>query len=51
MPWPPQQRKAIAARMNREGKSRAEISRFFRAHGHGKKSPRRHLYEKAVGRG
>lgn len=35
MPWPPKQRAAIAARMAREGKSREEISRFFRAHGHG----------------
>lgn len=37
MPWPEKQRKAIAARMKREGKSDAEISRFFRRHGHGKK--------------
>lgn len=35
MPWPPKQRAAIAARMAREGKSREEISRFFRAHGYG----------------
>lgn len=34
MPWKPEQRRAIAARMSREGKSREEISRFFRKHGH-----------------
>jgi hypothetical protein len=35
VPWPPKQRAAIAARMAREGKSREEISRFFRRHGYG----------------
>ena len=35
MPWPERQRRAIAAKMAREGKSRAEISAFFRRHGHG----------------
>ena len=34
MPWKPDQMRAIAAKMRREGKSREEISRFFRAHGH-----------------
>lgn len=34
MPWPdPKQRRAIAARLSRDGKSREEISRFFREHG------------------
>lgn len=44
MPWPPKQRAAIAARMSRQGKSREEISRFFREHGHG--SP---AHEKMMG--
>jgi transposase len=35
MPWPEKQRKAIAAKMQREGKSAKEISEFFRRHGHG----------------
>ena len=35
MPWPPEQRKAIAARMRRQGKSPEEIAEFFRKHGHG----------------
>lgn len=35
MPWPPEQRKAIAARMRRQGKTPEEISEFFRRHGHG----------------
>lgn len=37
MPWSPKQVAAIAARMRREGKSREEISAFFRAHGVGGK--------------
>jgi hypothetical protein len=37
MPWPPEQRKAIAANMARQGKSRAEISAFFRRHGYRKR--------------
>lgn len=43
MPWPSRQRRAIAARMVREGKSPEEISRFFREHGYGdsKKKPKR----------
>lgn len=35
MPWPPNQRRAIAASMARKGKSREEIAAFFRAHGYG----------------
>ena len=35
MPWPPRQRRAIAASMARAGKSREEIAAFFRAHGYG----------------
>lgn len=35
MPWPSRQMRAIAARMIREGKSREEVARFFREHGHG----------------
>lgn len=35
MPWPPKQRKAIAASMARKGKSDEEISAFFRRHGYG----------------
>lgn len=34
MPWPDRERKAIAAKMVREGKTSEEISRFFREHGH-----------------
>jgi hypothetical protein len=37
MPWPPRQRRAIAARMSREGKSHEQISRFFHEHGYGAK--------------
>lgn len=36
MPWPERQRRAIAADMARRGKSREEISAFFRRHGYGK---------------
>jgi hypothetical protein len=36
MPWPPKQRAAIAASLARKGKTSAEISAFFRAHGYGK---------------
>jgi hypothetical protein len=35
VPWPEKQRKAIVTRMRREGKTPAQISRFFREHGHG----------------
>lgn len=35
MPWKPEQMRAIAARMRREGKSPEEIRRFFHKHGHG----------------
>lgn len=35
VPWPPKQRKAIAARLSGEDKSDSEISAFFRRHGHG----------------
>ena len=42
MPWPPKQRAAIAAKMAREGKSPAEISAFFRRHGHGKRVGKDH---------
>jgi hypothetical protein len=35
MPWPKRQRAAIAANMQRQGKSRKQISAFFRKHGHG----------------
>jgi hypothetical protein len=35
MPWKPSQQRAIAANMARQGKSREEISRFFRSHGYG----------------
>lgn len=37
MPWKPLQQRAIAADLSRRGKSDEEISRFFRAHGHGGK--------------
>ena len=37
MPWPPQQRKAIAVSLRRKGKTREQIRRFFHAHGHGGK--------------
>jgi hypothetical protein len=37
MPWPERQRRAIAANMARQGKTREEISAFFRAHGYGSK--------------
>lgn len=40
MPWTPAQRKAIAARMTLQGKSRAEISAFFRRHGYGHAKPK-----------
>jgi hypothetical protein len=33
MPYKPSQRKAIAAKMSRQGKSKAEISKFFHEHG------------------
>jgi hypothetical protein len=35
VPWPKEQREAIAARMRREGKTKEQISAFFRSHGHG----------------
>lgn len=36
MPWPEKQRRAIAANMARQGKSREEIAAFFRRHGYGR---------------
>jgi hypothetical protein len=42
MPWPAKQRAAIAADMRRRGKSREEVSRFFRAHGYGSALVRAH---------
>lgn len=36
MPWPEKQRRAIAAQMARDGKSREEIAAFFRKHGYGR---------------
>lgn len=35
MPWPPKQQRAIAANLARQGKSREQISAFFRKHGYG----------------
>lgn len=35
MPWPDKQRRAIAASLARQGKSREEIRAFFHKHGHG----------------
>lgn len=35
MPWPEKQRRAIAASLARQGKSREEIAAFFRKHGYG----------------
>lgn len=37
MPYKPRQQRAIAADMQRRGKSRGEISEFFHRHGHGGK--------------
>ena len=37
VPWKASQVRAIAAKMRRDGKSPAEISAFFHAHGHGRK--------------
>ncbi len=34
MPYSPAQRRAIAAKMKREGKSPKQISDFFHKHGH-----------------
>lgn len=35
MPWPPEQMRAIAASLRRQGKSTEQIRRFFHEHGHG----------------
>jgi hypothetical protein len=45
VPWPPRQQRAIAASLARQGKSRGEISAFFRKHGYGPKH--KHLMKAA----
>jgi hypothetical protein len=41
MPYKPEQMRAIAAQMRRDGKSPEEISAFFRKHGHGGKGDKK----------
>ena len=50
MPWPPEQRKAIAARMRRQGKSPEQIAEFFRRHGHGSGKALTNAHRKSKGK-